>query len=599
MADATASGPPDRSVLAAQVVALYWQIPLAVAVALINAVLLSLVVSQGSSDGAALGWLAAMVAASGVRLALWWAYRRDRSAIDEPARWARAATWAAGLNGALWGGGAVLLWPSSETLQLFWVFVVGGMCTGAAALHYARWSAVLAFILPAGLPIALRYALGGTPKDLAAAAMILVFLGALASATRRFAGQFAAFALMRRDLRVQARELEGARASLKREIEDHRATAANLHQALKMEALGQLTGGIAHDFNNLLMAVSGSLALLRPRLPEDDSKSLRLLNNAVAGANRGAALTQRLLAFSRRQDLQPEAVDLASLLDGIAELLRRSAGPAHSIVMQVSDGLPPALADPAQLELAVLNLVLNARDAMPDRGDILITARLEPVEEPGTGLGPGDYLVLAVIDRGTGMDPETLARATEPFFTTKGIGKGTGLGLSMVDGLAAQSNGRLILRSRKGEGTVAELWLRRADPAEQTSDATAAPPAPKPKRRLSVLLVDDDPLVLASTAGMLEELGHAVVEAAGARPALERVRAGLPVDLVVTDYGMPGMSGADLAEELRRLRPGLPVILATGYGELPAATPADVTSLRKPFGQDVLGAAIETTMARA
>jgi signal transduction histidine kinase len=429
--------------------------------------------------------------------------------------------------------------------------------------------------------------------------MILVFVAVLAAAARRFAAQFRAFAHLRQDLRRQARELEAARASLKREVEEHHATAATLHQSQKMEALGQLTGGIAHDFNNLLMAVLGSLALLRPRLLAGDAKGRRLLDNAVAGANRGAALTQRLLAFSRRQVLRPEAVDLGELLQGMGDLLRRSAGPNHRVAIAVPPGLPAVSVDPNQLELALLNLVINARDATPGAGEIRVAARGDEARpRPGEALAPGPYVVLSVTDEGEGMDEATLARAAEPFFTTKGVGKGTGLGLSMVHGLAEQSGGRLALRSRKGVGTVAELWLRPAPPSERPAAAADPGPPAQASRRLSVLLVDDDPLVLASTAGMLEELGHGVVEAEGPAPALDRVRSGLPVDLVVTDYGMPGMSGTDLTRELRRLRPGLPVILATGYGDMPAEPPRGVTSLRKPFGQAVLGAAIEDSIAR-
>ncbi|MGG5818847.1 ATP-binding protein [Falsiroseomonas sp. HW251] len=593
----TATGPPDPEVEAAQVSAIYGQLPLAATVALANAAMLALVVSGGRPTGGLLAWLGVMVAACLVRLGLWGAHRGDRRAPEQPGRWARAAMAAAAFAGAAWGVGAALLWPDSETQQLFWVFVVGGMCTGAVALHHARPDAVLAFILPAGLPIALRYAMEGTSQSIAAAAMILVFLAALAAAARRFAQQFATFARMRRDLHRQSHELAEARAELRREAEEHRATAESLHQAQKMEALGQLTGGIAHDFNNLLTAVMGSLALLRRRLPPDDAKALRLLDNAAAGGRRGAALTQRLLAFSRRQVLRPEAVDVGTLLEGMAELLRRSAGPPYRVVLEVPPSLPPALADPVQLELALLNLVLNARDAMPEPGEIRVAARAEEATAV-PGLAPGTYVVLAVIDHGTGMDAATLARAAEPFFTTKGPGKGTGLGLSMVYGLAAQSQGRLVLKSRPGQGTTAELWLRRAEPAAPAVERAVPAPA-APSRRLQVLLVDDDPLVLASTAGMLEELGHAVVEADGGRPALESLESGLAVDLVVTDYGMPGMSGIELTEAVRRLRPGLPVILATGYDELPAAAPRDVTPLSKPFGQDGLGAAIEETLARA
>jgi signal transduction histidine kinase len=590
----------DAEVGAAQLQAVHRQVPAAVAVSVVNAALLVLVLGGGRPGSGLLAWLAAVVLLGLLRLLGWRVWRRDAEAAAHHRRWALVAGLGAGLAGLSWGGGAALLWPASETAQLFWVFVVGGMCTGAAALHYPYLPAVLAYILPAGLPIAARLASEGAQGGLAAGAMVLVFLAALIMVARHANAQFRAYALLRRDLRVQAQELDAARVRLHQEVEDHRATTATLQQAQKMEALGQLTGGIAHDFNNLLMVVLGSLALLRKRLPEDDARALRLLDNAVAGANRGAMLTQRLLAFGRRQTLRPEAVALHALLDGAAELLRRSLGPAHALRVEVPATLPAVAVDPNQLELALLNLVLNARDALPPHGEIAITARLAQVEAAVEGgLPPGAYVVLAVSDRGAGMDAATLARATEPFFTTKGVGKGTGLGLSMVYGLAEQSGGRLVLHSHKGEGTVAELWLRPA-----TAGAPAQPPLPAPAatpaaRRLSVLLVDDDPMVLASTADMLQELGHGVLEADGAVRALERVQQGAAVDLVVTDYGMPGMSGTELTAALRRLRPRLPVILATGYGEVPEAPPRDVTSLRKPFAQEVLGAAIAETMARA
>jgi len=587
----SAPASPEAEVQAAQVRAVYGQLPLAVAVSAVNAVLLVVALGGGWPDAAGLGWLAAVVAVSALRLVLWRAHGRDSATVERTRHWGWMATVTAALAGLTWGGGAALLWPASDAARLLWVFVVGGMCTGAAALHYAYLPVVLAFILPAGLPIALRYAAEGTETGLAAGAMILVFLAALATVARRANAQFRTFDRLRHDLRQQARELAEARAKLRQETEDHRATAASLHQAQKMEALGQLTGGIAHDFNNLLMVVLGSLALLRKRLPPGDARAARLLDNAMQGADRGAALTQRLLAFGRRQVLRAETVELSALLDGMEGLLRRSIGPGHRLAIRVPPDLPPVAVDPNQLELALLNLVLNARDALPAAGEIAIAAR----EEAGDGAGA--QVVLSVADDGIGMDEATLARATEPFFTTKGVGKGTGLGLSMVYGLAEQSGGRLALHSRKGEGTVAELWLPRAEPAPAPA---AEPPAAPPGRAapgLRVLLVDDDPLVLASTAGMLEDLGHAVIEAADGAGALARLREGAAVDLLVTDYGMPGLSGAELAAEVLRMRPGLPVILATGYGEMPAPAPEGVARLHKPFTQEVLGAAIAASVA--
>ena|SRR5690348_3172185 len=263
-------------------------------------------------------------------------------------------------------------------------------------------------------------------------------------------GKLLGFAKITRDI-TQKHEAEQALA---------RAQAALL-QSQKMEALGQLTGGVAHDFNNLLTAVLGNLALLRKRVP-DDPTVLRLLDNAIQGAQRGATLTQRMLAFARRQDLKMEAVNLQDLVCGISQLLQASVGPGIKIQMQFPEDLPHATGDANQLELALLNLVMNARDAMPEGGQLLIGARTDSTGDLAS-LGPGRYVCLAVTDTGTGMDEPTLTRATEPFFTTKDVGRGTGLGLSMVHGIAEQSGGRLVLRSHEGSGTTAEIWLRVAE----------------------------------------------------------------------------------------------------------------------------------------
>jgi PAS domain S-box-containing protein len=366
-------------------------------------------------------------------------------------------------------------------------------------------------------------------------------------------------------------------------------------QSQKMEALGQLTGGIAHDFNNLLTAVLGSLEMLRKRLP-DDPKLFQLLDNAVQGAERGAVLTQRMLAFARRQELKPEPLDLALLVRDLDGLLQRTLGPSVAIVTQLKD-VRPALADANQLELAVLNLAVNARDAMPKGGTITIDVSEQVADRETVGVSPGAYVRLCVADTGEGMDEETLARATEPFFTTKGVGRGTGLGLSTVHGLMDQLGGHLRLHSRKGEGTTAELWL----PVTE-GEAVNTQPRPKPaadivheppaERPLTVLAVDDDGLVLMNTSAMLEELGHRVIEASSGAQALALVRGDPKIDLIVTDYAMPTMTGSDLVGAIRAERPDLPVILATGYAELPAGAEVDALRLPKPFGQLELGRAI-------
>ncbi len=287
-------------------------------------------------------------------------------------------------------------------------------------------------------------------------------------------------------------------------------------QSQKMESLGQLTGGIAHDFNNLLMAVLSSLEMLRKRMP-DDPKLMQLLDNAAQGAERGASLTQRMLAFARRQELNVAPVDVPGLLAGLQGLLERTLGPSITVSVRVLGRVRAASADPNQLELAIINLAVNARDAMPNGGAITIEVRDACVPNGEPDLEAGDYICVAITDTGEGMDQETLARATEPFFTTKGVGRGTGLGLSMVHGFAQQLSGRLRLRSRKGEGTTAELWL---PVAEGRAEKAMAPSVEKAKaeeaarassRSLVVLAVDDDVLVLMNTVAMLEDLGHMAI----------------------------------------------------------------------------------------
>jgi PAS domain S-box-containing protein len=367
-----------------------------------------------------------------------------------------------------------------------------------------------------------------------------------------------------------------------------------LFQSQKMDAIGQLTGGVAHDFNNLLMAVLGSLELLRKRLP-DEPRINRLLDNAIQGAQRGAALTQRMLAFARRQDLNPAAVDVPALVRGMTDLLQRSLGPEIAIQTRFPPKLAAVSVDANQLELALLNLAVNARDAMPQGGTLTIAAREESVL-PGQNskLAPGRYVCLSVTDNGEGMDEETLERAREPFFTTKGAGKGTGLGLSMVHGLAEQSGGRLVLESRRGDGTVAALWLPEARPDADLSSLARLPDpeAGEAERALRVLAVDDDGLVLMNTAAMLEDLGHTVFEASSGKQALEILRRDEAIDLVVTDQAMPYMTGAQLLAEIRANWPELRVILATGYAELPPGTDTDASRLAKPFRQEDLRRAI-------
>ncbi|MFJ2318963.1 PAS domain S-box protein [Pseudomonas sp. NPDC087817] len=361
-------------------------------------------------------------------------------------------------------------------------------------------------------------------------------------------------------------------------------TREALAQAQKMQAIGQLSGGIAHDFNNLLTVILGNLEIVQKRVG-DDPKITRLLENATQGAMRGVSLTQRMLAFARRQELKTESVDIPQLVQGITGLLRSSMGPGIRIDTHFPADLEPVLADTNQLELALLNLATNARDAMPEGGTVTITAQPEVVLELGhSELAAGRYVCLSLTDSGEGMDAQTLASARDPFFTTKGVGKGTGLGLSMVHGFIEQLGGRFILKSEKGHGTMAELWIPVA--VDGAAVKPFYPPAaPIAVPRLSVLVVDDDSLVMTSTSLLLEDLGHRVIGATSGTQALALFDQGEVIDLMITDMAMPHMSGAQLAHAVRLLKPDLPIILATGYAERLEGFGAQLPRLPKPFTQ--------------
>jgi signal transduction histidine kinase/ActR/RegA family two-component response regulator len=377
-------------------------------------------------------------------------------------------------------------------------------------------------------------------------------------------------------LRTANETLEGRVVERTRE---HELALAKLHEAQKLEMLGQLTGGVAHDFNNLLTPVIGNLDLLRRRLAPGDP-SQRLIDAGLQAASRAATLVQRLLAFARRQDLMVRSVNVGALLDGMRDLIRRSIDPAIEVQISYPEDLPPARVDPNQLELAILNLAINARDAMPRGGALTISAKAEV----GKSEGEADCVRILVSDTGMGMDEHTLARAVEPFFSTKGVGKGTGLGLSMVHGLAAQLGGSLELKSTPGHGTVAEMRLPvAAEPAREEERSTR--PLIPAARRATILLVDDEELVRIGTSEMLTDLGYEVLEANSAAEALRLLRSGDEADLMITDYLMPGMNGAELIEHAAKLAPAMKAMLITGYSTLAEGPGASVPRLAKPFRQ--------------
>jgi signal transduction histidine kinase len=385
-------------------------------------------------------------------------------------------------------------------------------------------------------------------------------------------------------------DLERANDQLREEMRRGEQAQAALLQAQKIETMGQLVGGVAHDFNNLLMAVIGNLDLLGKAIgPEPRLR--RLLGGAVEGARRGATLTQRLLAFARKQELQARATDLVALVRDMRGLIDGSLGPLVRLEIEPSEDLPAVVVDRNQLEMALLNLAVNARDAMPQGGRLRIAiAAVDLSADSQPALPAGRYLHLSVRDSGVGMDQATLAKAVEPFFSTKGLGKGTGLGLSMVHGLATQSGGAFRLRSAPGEGTTAELWLPAAAGAAEQVGEPGPPPANAGPA--TILLVDDDALIAASTLALLEDLGHHVVEANSAPEALELLEGGFRPDLIITDHAMPGMTGTEMAVKVHSRTPDMPILLATGYAELDGPLPMDLPRLAKPYTQDELAAEI-------
>lgn len=403
----------------------------------------------------------------------------------------------------------------------------------------------------------------------------------------------------RETLRQSNDQLEAIVAARTRERE---VVLRQLHESQKMESIGQLTGGLAHDFNNLLAVILSSLALLKRNIP-DDPRTSKFIDGALQGAERGAALTKRLLAFARRQELKLEAVDILKLISELTDFLRQTVGPNISIVSDVAPDVHPVKIDANQFELALMNLAVNARDAMPNGGVITISA-LDEIAGNGRGpkdLRPGDYVRVSVTDTGIGMNGVTLAKAMEPFFTTKGVGKGTGLGLSMVHGLTTQSGGAVHIASELGKGTTVSIWLPRArrEDVRRTANLTALSSA-KATRKLRVLLVDDDTLVSVNTAYMLTDMGHVVSDASSGADAL-RILEALPqgFDVVITDYAMPGMNGLELATKIRESYPKLPVIMASGYAEVPADAMLDFPRLSKPYTEQQLSVALDLASSTA
>ena len=385
------------------------------------------------------------------------------------------------------------------------------------------------------------------------------------------------------------------------DVTEQRDLERQLLHAQKMDAIGKLTGGIAHDFNNLLAAVLGGIGLIERRLPLDDDQR-RIIGMTRRAAEQGSELVGRLLAFARRQQLMPANIELSSLAGAMNDLLAHTLGGLVELEWLCDDEVGSAFADATQLELALMNLIINARDAMPKGGRIRVRAsKAAPGDEQALGLAAGEYVVLAVEDQGEGIPPELLAQVAEPFFTTKDVGEGTGLGLSMVYGFARQSGGAIDIRSKVGEGTTVEIWLPRGSPEneDRSRDAEVADLAPGEMRPLRILLVDDHDAVRETTAGMLRDMGHQVETADNGAALLKRLaKAPQDCDLIVTDFAMPAMSGQDMLDRARKMRGDLPGIIISGYADSRAILhkPGEIVILTKPFTLEQMRMAINAVV---
>jgi signal transduction histidine kinase len=463
---------PDRLLIESErLQSVFQQLPLTVSVTVINAGLTAAVLAPLTSHRALLGWLAAVVAVSAARLALRRRFFRQAPISAAIRRWRAVSVLGALTTGLLWGVGLLAMFPAEETTQLFLAFVIGGMCAGATTVSAAHFPTAAAFILPASLPLIFGLLAGNNDSRIVSALMVVIFAISLCLTSLRSHEGFGQRLRLLHALKRQRLKLTQANQRLREEVAERRTIEATLHQSQKMQAIGHLTGGIAHDFNNLLQVVIGNLNLIR-RLSAGNDKVLAYARAAEQAAQRGAELTGSLLAYARKQALRTERADVNRLLGEFEPLLRRTLGGTIGFAMRRDTPLPGCMVDPAHFQSAILNLVINARDAMPGGGALNIATGVATLAA-GDLIGnpdaaPGAFVSVSVTDTGTGMTPEVLARVCEPFFTTKDVGKGSGLGLSQVFGFVRQSGGHLRLVSAPGVGTTVTIFL----PAVAASEAS-------------------------------------------------------------------------------------------------------------------------------
>jgi signal transduction histidine kinase/CheY-like chemotaxis protein len=573
----------------AQIDAVYRQAPIVLTVNMVNSTLVALLLSSYSGQTLWLLFLMGNAASMGAQLVGCLFYYSKRKFVGSTRAWAILATLGSGLSGFLWGAGSAFLLPDNLVEETFVAFVIGGMCVASLVSFAYHIPAFVAYVFPAALPLAARFFMDGWPVH---GDMMVVFAVAITVAAFNSSRGFAAGLRTNLELGERTKQLAVANGRLEMEIEQRSSVEDQLRQAQKMEAIGQLTGGIAHDFNNVLTAIIGHLEMAQGLINGGDPRTIRSVRAAIRAADRGATLTRHLLAFGRRQHLDPKIVDVAAAIGSLADVLRQTMGPDIRVLTEAKCDLYPVWVDPDQLELAILNLALNARDAMPGGGTLTIKAENRQARCDGSHslLACGYYVVVSVSDTGTGMDAETLVRAFEPFFTTKEVGRGSGLGLSIVHGFAAQSGGSVQISSSLGRGTTVDLWLPRTSGiAAQCAEHVQEPYATESYQG-RILVCDDDTDVRSVVGAYLRDIGHTVWEADHPTVALEILERERPLDVFIVDYAMPEMNGLTVIDRARTGQHGLKVLLISGHADiLQAGGLGGIPLLAKPFKVADLG----------